>query len=369
MLGAATHFVSLRATHRLWRDERVTHARRQHQAQAMRAKGLWVDPPFARRGGDHPSEAPPVRERQARLWVRRPFRVRLEHDDFVLVVEGERWWEGVPSRRFYVSGQDEAIVRGTLELQQVAFLLDPSGLARVAGLSLAGHDTVAGRTAIRVRSPIPADPDRVLWPGIGWASFSTEYELWIDAERGVLLRAVERFKGADYAIAELVDAEFDVSIADDLFRVLLPPGERFRDYEEILPRRLSLEEAARQVPFSVFVPESVPQAAGAWDGQVAFEPLLEWIRLSYLDPVQRPRTRLQISESRSGPIDGNRDQAGYGRVERGGQTMLVREEQSEDGEWHSVVLEREGTRITIDAMLDREATIGIALSLKPVPAG
>lgn len=366
MRNASSSFQTLRATHRLWRDWEALNQRGRHLDQVARTKGLYVHAPFTRRS-NQPSTLPRFRESRGQLWVSRPSRLRLEHEEHVQVIEGDHWWESFPRKRLFVTGQDEGMIRGKLELDCLAFLLDPSSFASVQGLSLGGNDSVSGRAAIRVRSPEPADPDKVLYPGIGWAGFSTEYELWVDVERGVLLRTAERFKGSDCQVVELLEVAFDTPISDEVFRLDLPPGEKFRTWEEIEPRQLSLQEAARSVPFTVYAPADVPKQAGTWDGEVLFEPWEVWLGFDYLDPAQRPRTRMQIFECQAGLAIDERDLTGYERLDRGGQSMLIRAEESDDGIWHSVRLERDSTQIRINAMLDREATIAVALSLKPVP--
>ncbi len=259
------------------------------------------------------------------------------------------------------------MVRGDLELSRVAFLLDPSWFSSVEGLSIGETDHVGGRPAIRVKSPQPADPDQTLWPGIGWAGFLPEYELRVDAEKGILLRTAERFRGADYQVVELLDVQFDLPIPDDTFKLILPAGQEFQRWEDIAPRQLALEEAARSAPFTVYAPQKVPEGVGTPDEDVLYVPSPAAVVIGYTDPEQVPQMRLEIIEGATGTLDDHTELTRYEPVEREGQAMLVRSEQSEDGEWHSLLTERDGTHISIYAMLDREATIAVALSLKPVP--
>ncbi len=362
--GVAGGFTSLRATHWLWRDEEVLKERGQHLAEASRARKSWVHPPFGQGRSDRQSEQPRFQVVQGELWVQKPSKVRVEHGEYVLVVDGDRWWE--QGRRFGpVTGQDEGIVRGKLELDHVAFMLDPSCFAGMDGLSVVGTDSVGGRAALRLKSPAPTDPAALLFPGIGWACFGPEFELWIDAERGILRRTAERFRGRDYQVVELLNVEFDMPITEEVFTLALPSGQEFRRYEDVSPQRLTLDEAVRRVPFTIFVPENLPAAAGSWDGEFLFEPVGVWLALGYVDRQQIPQTRLEITE-RSGAFDDEEDLAGYEALEHAGQPMLVRSAQSQDGVWHSLLLSREGTLISIDSMLDRETSIAIAHSLRPI---
>jgi outer membrane lipoprotein-sorting protein len=362
---AKRSFTSLRATHRLWRDKEILKERGRQLADTSRASKGWVHPPFGQAGGDQPAAACQFDERRAGLWVRRPSQVRIEHEEYVLVVDGDRWWENGRSLG-PVTGRDETIVKGMLELEHVAFMLDPSYFAAMNDLTFVGTDTVGGRAAMRLKSPESADSAGLHSPGIGWASFDPEFELWVDAERGLLLRTAERFHRRDSQVTELVDVEFDSQIADEVFMLVLPAGQEFRRYEDACPRHLSIAEAARSVAFTFFVPENVPLVAGSWDGDVLFEPVSAWLTLGYIDRNRVPQTRLQISEA-SGSLDAE-DLAGYEPVEHEGQSVLVRSANSRDGEWHSLLLSREGTRISINSMLDRETSIAIAHSLRPVKA-
>jgi hypothetical protein len=362
--GVAESFTSLRATHRVWRDGEVVKERNQHLAEARRARKSWVHPPFAQGRGDQRSEEARFQVVQRELWVQRPARVRVEHGEYVLVIDGDRWWEkglrGGP-----VAGQNESIVKGKLELDHVAFMLDPSYFAGMDGLSVVGTESVGRRAVLRLTAP-PADPAAPLFPGIGWGAFGPEFDLWMDAERGILMRTAERFRGRDYQVAELLNVEFDVPMPEEVFTLALPPGQEFRRYRDVSPQRLTLDEAVRRVPFTIFVPENPPAAAGSWDGKFLFEPEGVWLSLAYVDQQQIPQYRLDITERR-GALDDEEDLAGYEALEHDGQPMLVRSAQSRDGAWHSVLLSREGTLISIDSMLDLQASIAVAHSLRPLP--
>jgi hypothetical protein len=338
--------------------------RNQHLAEASRARKSWVHPPFAQGRRDQRSEEPRFQVVQRDLWVQKPSRVRVEHGEYVLVIDGDRWWEkGL--RYGPVTGQDEGIVRGKLELDHIAFMLDPSFFAGMDAQPVVGTDSVGGRAALRLKSPAPTEPAAPIYPGIGWAGFGPEFELWIDAERGILLRTAERFRGRDYQVVELLNVEFDVPMTEEVFKLSLPPGQEFRRYLDVSPQRLSLHEAVRRVPFTIFVPENPPAAAGSWDGKFVFEPEGVWLSLAYVDQQQIPQYRLDITERR-GDLDDEEDLAGYETLEHDAQPMLVRSAQSRDGAWHSLLLSREGTLISIDSMLDRGTSIAIARSLKPL---
>lgn len=363
--SAAGSFTSLRATRRLWRDREVLQARDQYLGEARRAAKGWVASPWVNGREAQSSVRTRFEEHRGSIWVRQPSEVRIEQSEYVLVMSGDCWWE-VGRGCGPVAGQDGGIVKGKLELERVAFMLDPSPFAAMEGLSLAGADSVGGRAATRLKSPEPADPASLLFPGIGWASFGPEFELSIDTEHGIVLRTVERFRGRDFHVAELLDVTFEPPISDEVFTLVLPAGQEFRRYEDICPRRLPVDQAAEVVPFTMFVPQNVPPEAGSWDGEVVFEPLGGWLGLGFIDRDQIPQTRVDVTEE-AGSLD-EEDLTDYEHIEDEGEPMLIRSRESKDGTWYSLLLSRSGTRITIDSLLSREASIAIARSLKLVKA-
>jgi hypothetical protein len=365
--SAARSFTSLRATRRLWCDGEVLQARDQYLGDAWRAAQGWVASPWVNSREGQSSVGTRFEEHRGSIWVRQPSEVRIEQSEYVLVMSGDRWWE--VGRGFGpVAGQDGGIVKGKLELERVAFMLDPSPFAAMEGLSLAGADSVGGRAATRLKSPEPADPASLLSPGIGWASFSPEFELWIDTEHGIVLRTVERFRGHDFQVTELLDVAFEAPISDEVFTLVLPAGEEFRRYEDICPRRLPVDQAVEAVPFTMFVPQNVPPEAGSWDGEVLFEPLGGWLGLGFIDRNQIPQTRVNISEEAGSLDDDEEDLADYEYIEHEGEPIRIRSGESKDGTWYSLLLSRSGTRISIDSLLSREASIAIARWLKPLKA-
>ena len=143
-----------------------------------------MPPPFRRQialGADQPAPAR-VWERRAQLWVRNPGRYRFEYDGHVFACDRDQWWELRPSKA-PATARDHVHARGVLELDRVAFLVEPGWFARVEGLRLGSEATVGRRPAIRVRAPKPAHPQQSFWPGIGWGAVGDEFELWVDAER------------------------------------------------------------------------------------------------------------------------------------------------------------------------------------------
>ena len=100
---------------------------------------------------------------------------------------------------------------------------DISGIdGRLRGLDLRveGETEWAGRGAIRLLGVPPAgewddrdDPDPLAWG-------ADEYELLVDAERGVILRHANRLEGTEFYVLEMEEVHFDERFAEEVF---LPP--------------------------------------------------------------------------------------------------------------------------------------------------
>ena len=71
--------------------------------------------------------------------------------------------------------------------------------------------------------------------GRAWAAYcgrvADDYELLVDAERGVLLRVVARMGGREFAGEEATSVTFDGPLAEDMFAFAPPPGARVQVQE------------------------------------------------------------------------------------------------------------------------------------------
>lgn len=104
---------------------------------------------------------------------------------------------------------------------------DISGLSGVLGeldLRVEGEMQWAGRRALRLVGVPPAeewkrqdDPDPLQWG-------ADEYELLVDAERGVVLRCANKLKGIEFDVLEMEEVYFDEYFAEEMFA---PPEPRF----------------------------------------------------------------------------------------------------------------------------------------------
>lgn len=248
MVGASRRFRTVRATIRHWYDEARGH------------RALATDPSYRDALGSR--ETPEgERERIARIWFERPDRMRIEREGSGLtVVRGGRWW--VADEDGVESNEDDPRV-GLGDADESAHLLDPSMLLGALELDPTGELTVAGRTAKRLRA-VPRGGLRNRFDlhrlGIG----ADEYELVVDAERGILLRTTAFLDGEPFASAEFVEIAFDEPFPSQVFD---PPRGEPRDRPWSRRESITLEEAARAAPFSVLVPQPL---AGEWMLEAAY---------------------------------------------------------------------------------------------------
>ena len=59
-----------------------------------------------------------------------------------------------------------------------------------------------------------------------------DYMLSIDAERGILLRTEARVREEPFTVIEMTEAEFDVDLPPETFKIDLPNGESFKDVSQ-----------------------------------------------------------------------------------------------------------------------------------------
>jgi outer membrane lipoprotein-sorting protein len=343
MTRAGSSFRTVRATVRRW----------QHRERFERAYGRYLE---AARGSvavvsfsDEDDQVPPEEwEVVERLWWERPNRMRRESESTVTVTDGA-------SGTHYVPGFGSVVHE--LEHGQAAEppdpLFDPVALLASADLELLGRTVAAGREAIRVRAlPRSGDED--------WADFwgmtggADEYELLVDAERGVLLRTEARLEGEPVGVTELLEVAFDEQFPEGTFRFEPPAGEPVRrppsetQAQEMQAHfeELTLDEAARRASFPLFVPGELERG---WELRVRHTPgggeLAEieqvWI---WLVPDDERGVSVLLDEQPAGAWGqlGSR----WERVEQAGGEVFVREGSSVFEETR-VRLEREGTAVEL----------------------
>ena len=182
-------------------------------------------------------------ESECRLWVENPSRFREEVTGWggagnfaVHVFDGDTWWNRRPSGLVLTNAPREQIQGGgavtvcneALDpihedaeyaiISQIA--LEPSWL--ISGLWMRPENGTrhAGREAIRILAK-PTHIADIVWD---WWEGADEYELIVDAERGILLRIEARRHGEGFAGFEVTQIDFDLPIPSETFVYNPPPG-------------------------------------------------------------------------------------------------------------------------------------------------
>ena len=232
LYGARDRFSTLRATVRTWRHvDRANEAMNRWAAQQPRGSVAVLGVSGAH--GSEPERPQSIVEEQtSRLWLQKPSRWRHETDlahggTQVKIMDGDLWWVYDPrngARTNEMADQPERMRTGIGHA--LTLMLDPSVI--IPGLSMEplGRRVHAGRDAVAVRGlPRPLHTERAgpeLWPG------ADEYELLVDAERGVLLRHAAGMDGEEFAGNEITSVVFDEVLLDDVFTFTPPPGVKVR---------------------------------------------------------------------------------------------------------------------------------------------
>jgi len=76
---------------------------------------------------------------------------------------------------------------------------------------------------------------------------------------GVVLRQASSFEGEEFFASEITEIAFDEELPDELFTFSVPPGETLRSALTDRGEWVSLEEAVRRTPFTVWAPSRVPE--------------------------------------------------------------------------------------------------------------
>jgi hypothetical protein len=233
---------------------------------------------------------------------------------------------------------------------------DPSGLVGTMDFTIRGHALTAGRTAIAVRGT-----EREPGLGADLAAGADHHDLFVDLERGVVLRCESMLDDEPFRIVEVVEIAFDETFPAGTCTFEPPPGVVARAPEEAYPpvEHITLEEAARLAPFTVLAPTWLPQ--GAQINVTMYMPERDGIEASVfihwmlglgglLSLDLRPLGTAAVSERGE-------------RLERDGQTFEV----GETGGQGWVAVERSGTAALLRGNLELGEMIRIASSLQPAP--
>ena len=211
--------------------------------------------------------APPLPDEivvTSRVWVEGArYRAETEQQGHasVTVSDGEQVWHWNPSMGAVVHDAGNSTSGWDV-------ILDPRELLAAGDLEPAGHREVIGRDALVVEGRVPAgEPFR---PFDSLRLGTTDFELLVDAERGVVLRTEARLDGRPFHVRELLEVAFDEPLPDETFVYEPPPGETVRTHEEAFSiEHVSIDEAARRASFQVWV---APELAEGWRVLVVYVP-------------------------------------------------------------------------------------------------
>jgi hypothetical protein len=199
-----------------------------------------------------------------RIW-RSGSRVREEQhggsrDGYYSVRNGEVWWSW-DERMGATSNEDDPSVGSGIG-EQLSVMFDPTPLLGALQFRLVGSSRVAGRVALLAEAvPRASDPRR---PPRAFelhqlGSGADLYTLEVDAQHGVLLRAVARRSGEPFHEITTVEIAFDEPIGDELFCFEPPAGEQVQPVgQRPRPQHITTTEAQRRAPFTVLIPDRIP---------------------------------------------------------------------------------------------------------------
>jgi hypothetical protein len=373
MLNAHRSFDTLQGELRVWRHEARSHEAFRRQNEGRRGTFQIA---ISARASEEP--APAESEHRLSVWLQRPDSLREElsaaagsvQGDSTLVEVGAAWWR--------LDAQGASSNEGSPEVQHGSQLppamLDPAHLLATCDFEIAGNVSHIGRSAIRVLSrPCPRDgflPETYRPPHEAWLQ-----ELLVDAERGVLLRATSVLDGEPFSIAEFISIAFDEAIDDERFVFVAPEGMSVRDVRERLDamRPVSLDEAARAAPFTVFAVDAV---RGDWTMRVHYMPESEaygWagsVLLHYANDLSSININIRQHAAADEPMPARAPDGSDWRIEQleAAELRLWEPSELERGMPRMALTEIGGTRIQISTGdLDLDEIAGLAERLIPAP--
>src|SRR5262245_15505929 len=201
-------------------------------------------------GHGEPAEMPEEFVTREEVWAEAG-RWRQEHHgegyEHVHVQDGDRWWSWSPGYGLS-SSEDQSGVSHSGGLGD----FDPSVLLAGTRVESLGRAECAGRPAVRVR---------VLTDGAGMRPSEVgpgidEVEVLLDAERGILLRRVDRFEGEEATVREVESIAYDEALPPETFTLELPPDAPTEGSHR--PTFTTLDAAAGLASFPVYKLAEVP---------------------------------------------------------------------------------------------------------------
>jgi outer membrane lipoprotein-sorting protein len=260
--GAERPFTTIAVTWRIWRHrERATEAWRSHIEQERR-RGASISSPGLSTG----EERPPEQVEYLRIWCDgdrvREQREGGDRDGSCAVRDGETWWMWDELSGVHTNAGDTSV--GTSVGEETDDLLDPTRLLSSLRWEPVGRGEVAGRpTVTALARPRLRDPrhgrDSFALSSLGLGA--DHYRIEVDAEHGVLLEVAAVVAGEPFQVTSAAEISFDEPIDPGRFRFVVPEGEEVQDFADRFRhhRQLTVIEAQREAPFTVFVPARLPE--------------------------------------------------------------------------------------------------------------
>jgi hypothetical protein len=230
MHTAAQRQSGITGTYRAWRQERLT-------GRLEDESDIWFGEDFVNR-----RTSPGEVEVSTRFWVDPPSRARLERRDpdgnlgLLVAVDGAR--RGVFTAGWGAELEDHHVGDMEWVLGPLARMLDPGALPGSLELNAPEAAEVAGREALVTKAEIRDEYEPPPWP-FGPAE---GYELWVDRERGMLLKLIGFVSGKEALVHELTEIELEPGLDEETF-LFDPPAP-----QEV--SGLGLRDAARLASFS-----------------------------------------------------------------------------------------------------------------------
>jgi hypothetical protein len=171
-------------------------------------------------------DLPPYLTKEVRVWARKPYRWRVETDQWngdSYAEVGDRAWRSDLTYHGY--GPEETEPPNLLPLDDlVAWVFDPRiALTELDVVGMAGSTEHARREAVMLVA-MPGEDARRSHTGplipsvLGWGWIAHDFELLVDAERGVLLRSSALLGGLEFARFEVVEVAFDEDLPEDVLQ-------------------------------------------------------------------------------------------------------------------------------------------------------
>jgi hypothetical protein len=353
LLGAPDRYLTVRATLGMRYDATNARTRLRHKQDELdEAADVPKDLP----------ETGPARKGILRIWLAPPGQVREERDGDLggwrLGIRNGGNWCALDDGGDAYSNEEEPEVDTDIG-ESTRLFFDPRPLAGALDLEVIGEREIAGRGMIRLRGtrrgaqqPTELDFDLHLT--------GEEFELDVDAERGVLLRKVARYGGVESSVEEVLEIGFDETFPPETF----VPMSYVPVRSDVEPRELSLREAAALVAFPVRTP---PPLAEEWSLHTSYfpgDPRALEPEAIILEFVHEDSRHVWIAETAAGQASQiESDRQWQTNHSEGRELEVVRPEPS-NGMQACVRFEEGGTRMLISSRdFDLDALLEVAAAL------